>query len=125
MVRDILLVGAGGFAGSVARYLVSVLPAAWTTSVFPYATFAVNIIGCFLIGMIAVFTDRAELVSPAMRLLLAVGFCGGFTTFSAFSIESVGLIEKGEYVYVCLYITLSVIVGILATVFGMAVARML
>ena len=123
MGRDILLVGVGGFAGSVARYLVSVLLAAWATSAFPFATFAVNLVGCFLIGLIAVFSDRGQLISPSMRPLLTAGFCGGFTTFSAFSIESVGLIQKGEYVYVSLYIALSVILGFLATVLGMAVAR--
>ena len=123
MGRDILLVGVGGFAGSVARYLVSALLATWTASTFPFATFAVNIVGCFLIGMIAIFADRAGIVSPALRLLLAVGFCGVFTTFSAFSIESVGLLEKGEYFYVSIYIALSVILGILATVLGMALAR--
>ena len=123
MGRDILLVGLGGFAGSIARYLVSVMFAAWTSSAFPFATLLVNILGCFLIGMIVVLADRAQLISPEFRLLLAAGFCGGFTTFSAFSIESIGLFEKGEFVYVSVYIVLSVIFGLFATFLGITLAR--
>ncbi len=89
MDRSIFLVGIGGFVGSVLRYLVSVAFANWLGSPFPYATFAVNIAGCFVMGILFGLSERAGVLSPEMRALLMAGFCGGFTTFSAFWAGSV------------------------------------
>jgi CrcB protein len=123
MLKDVLLVGAGGFAGSIARYLVGVLVASQTALVFPLATFVVNVIGCFLIGVLFQEADRADVLSSDLRLLLMTGFCGGFTTFSAFSVENVQLLQKGEFMFAAANIVLSLAVGIAATWFGIAVAR--
>jgi CrcB protein len=123
MLKDVLLVGAGGFAGSVARYFVGVLVASQTALVFPLATFLVNVIGCFLIGVLFQGADRADVLSSDLRLLLMTGFCGGFTTFSAFSVENVQLLQKGEIMFAAANIVLSLAVGIAATWFGIIVAR--
>ena len=123
MGRDILLVGVGGFAGSVARYLVSVLVASQAALVFPLATFLVNVFGCFLIGVLFQTAERGQMLSTELKLLLMTGFCGGFTTFSAFSVENVQLMQKGEFVFAAGNIILSIAVGIAATWFGIALAR--
>ncbi len=123
MGKDILLVGLGGFAGSVARYLVSVSVASQTARVFPLATFLVNVIGCFLIGVLFQTAERGEVLSVELRLLLMTGFCGGFTTFSAFSVENIQLLQKGEFAFAAGNIILSIAVGIAATWFGIALAR--
>jgi len=85
---NLLLVGLGGAAGSMSRYAVSL---AFAGSTFPYATLVVNVIGCFGIGLALPSLDRAPLLSPEMRLLVVIGFLGGFTTFSAFGYESAAL----------------------------------
>lgn len=109
MLKDILLVGAGGFAGSVLRYLASVGTASLAVRTgFPAGTFIVNAVGSLLIGIFFT-TIRDESLS---RLLIA-GFCGGFTTFSAFSLESLGLLRDGHYSAAALNILGSVAVCIL------------
>jgi CrcB protein len=123
MGHDILLVGLGGFAGSVARYLVSVIVASQTAFVFPLATFLVNVIGCLLIGVFFQMADRGDAITPEFRLLLMTGFCGGFTTFSAFSVENIQLLQKGEFVFAAGNILLSIAVGLAATWFGVVLAR--
>ena len=123
MDRNILLVGLGGFIGSILRYLVAVLIAAQPSSGFPLATFAVNIIGCFLIGILFGLSDRGNIVSPEWRIFLTTGFCGGFTTFSTFSYESIKLLQDGEILYLSLNIVLSVLVGIAATYLGILLVR--
>jgi CrcB protein len=89
IVRDLLLVGCGGFAGSVARYYLSgaVLHASGAAR-FPWGTLAVNTLGCLAIGVLAGLAEHLHLFSPASRLLLFTGFLGGFTTFSAFAYET-------------------------------------
>jgi CrcB protein len=116
MVRNIVFVGVGGFVGSVARYLISV----WAASPgkFPYATFFVNVGGCFLIGLFAGMAERFGWVEET-RLLLMVGLCGGFTTFSAFTIENVRLLQDRDYMTFTLYTIGSVAVGIIATMLGL------
>lgn len=124
-MRIILIVGAGGFIGSVARYLAQqgiskVLPV-----IFPYGTLAVNITGCFLIGVVYAIAERSNAVSPEWRVFLTTGFCGGFTTFSTFSYEAFNLLREEQYVFLSLYISMSVILGIAATFFAIVLTRML
>src|SRR5262252_8693196 len=123
MDRSILLVGIGGFVGSVSRYLVAVLFAAQVSSVFPFATLIVNVVGCFIIGILFALSDRGNILSPEWRILLTTGFCGGFTTFSTFSYESIRLIQDGELFYLGLYVVLSVVIGFGATYLGILLVR--
>lgn len=114
-MKLLLLVGAGGFAGSIARYALSRTVESQLLSSFPWGTFAVNIIGCFVIGLIYGFAVK-NLMSPEWRLLLATGFCGGFTTFSSFSYETMTLLQDGQLWYVGWYVGGSVIVGLIAVI---------
>ena len=123
MDRSILLVGVGGFVGSVARYLVAILFSSQVSSVFPFATLTVNIVGCFLIGILFALSDRGNVLSPEWRILLTTGFCGGFTTFSTFSYESLRLMQDGEYLYLAAYVFVSVFVGLAATYVGITLVR--
>jgi len=123
MDRSFLLVGIGGFVGSVTRYLVAVLFSSQISSVFPFATLTVNVLGCFLIGILFALSDRGNLLSPEWRILLTTGFCGGFTTFSTFSYESLRLMQDGEYLYLAAYVFISVFVGLTATYLGIALVR--
>ena len=104
-----LWVGLGGFIGSVARYAVSVGLGAAPADRFPWATFAVNCLGCLLIGLL-VGASKASLSEP-VRLFLITGILGGFTTFSAFGLESLTLLRRGETSLALLYILGSVLVG--------------
>ena len=106
-----LAVGIGGFMGSVARYLMGFVPLKPSEG-FPVNTLLINVIGSFIIGLVVSFSTRNEGINPQLVLLLKVGFCGGFTTFSTFSFETVKLIENGAYGMVLLYVLLSVCLGI-------------
>ncbi|MDR0768577.1 MAG: fluoride efflux transporter CrcB [Dysgonamonadaceae bacterium] len=113
MIKQLILVGLGGGVGSILRFLVSKIPFAQDS--FPWATFAVNIVGCFLIGLSA----KYRFLDADMRLLLIVGFCGGFTTFSTFTAENVSLYQAGNYPLLAFYILLSVIAGLAAMLAGL------
>ena len=114
-MKMILAIGAGSFAGGVCRYLLTLLVQAKTTAQFPLGTLTVNLAGCFLIGIVFGFFDRG-LVSREWNLFLATGVLGGFTTFSAFSVETFALMKGGRVDYALLYILASVVLGLLATV---------
>ena len=117
MIRNLLLVALGGAAGSVLRYLLSGI----NTS-FPWGTFAVNILGSLLIGLLVGLVSKGVL-SPEMKLLLVTGFCGGFTTFSTFANESFGMLKAGDVLLIALYVGASVIIGILAVWGGMMLSN--
>ncbi|GAC1386253.1 MAG: fluoride efflux transporter CrcB [Ginsengibacter sp.] len=119
-MKLIIAVGVGSFIGGILRYLISIFIQNKIT--FPYATFVVNIIGCFLIGM--VFAAYAKnIVTDDWRLFLATGVLGGFTTFSAFSYESFSMMRSGLFVNAVLYISLSIIIGLLATFMGYSLLK--
>ena len=113
-VKLILAIGAGSFIGGVFRYLLSLLIQSKTTTNFPLGTMIVNIIGCFFIGIVFGFFDKGQL-SYEWKLFFATGVIGGFTTFSAFSIETFNLLKGGYVGYAALYILASVFAGLLAT----------
>ena len=118
MIRNILLVALGGAIGSVCRYLLSSMNAAsW-----PWGTFAVNILGSLIIGLLVGLVSKG-IVSPEMKLLLVTGFCGGFTTFSTFANESFGMMKAGDALQIALYVGASVIIGILAVWVGMNISE--
>lgn len=118
----ILLAGAGGFLGSAARYLVAMAFAPMAPG-FPFATFAVNIAGSFLIGLLSELAVSTTLVSPEVRLFLVTGFCGGFTTFSSYMFENASLLKDGEVLYMGLYLAGSIVGGFLALYIGMLAAK--
>lgn len=107
-----LAVGLGGFVGAVLRYLVGLIPIK-NPSAFPINTFVINILGAFAIGCIALAASKNENIDPKV-LFLKVGICGGFTTFSTFSLETAELVKNGSVAVAILYVVLSVVVGVLA-----------
>ncbi len=123
MLRALLLVGLGGCFGSMARYAVSMLLGKTSSSSFPIATFSVNLIGCFIIGLLFGLGSKTSWSQGDGWLILATGFCGGFTTFSAFALESSNLFDKNLSVTALLYIALSVIGGILLCRLGIMITR--
>ena len=118
----LLLIALGGAAGSVLRYLLGGVAQRTSGLAFPVGTLAVNVTGCLLIGALSQHFMNMQ-TSPQMRAALITGFCGGYTTFSAFSLETVGLLEGGEYSKAAAYILLSVTLSILATFGGMAAVK--
>lgn len=117
-----VLVGMGGFAGSVARYGLSVTSQRFSIT-WPIGTLTANILGCFLIGIIAGFSARGETISPEVRLALATGFCGGFTTFSSMIYETAEMLRAGEYLHATLYAAGSFVISMIAFVAGVMAVR--
>jgi fluoride exporter len=116
-MRLLLVIGTGSFIGGVCRYLLSTLVQAKTPSGFPYGTLLVNLLGCFLIGVLFGIFERTQ-VSAESRLFLVTGVLGGFTTFSAFSGETYHLIKTGHSVIAITYVLISILVGISLTFAG-------
>lgn len=123
MYQSILMVGIGGFAGSILRYLVSRFFTISSQTVFPLGTFTVNLLGSFLIGIIIAFS-LSESISHQMRLLLATGFCGGFTTFSSFSYEFFSLLQNGHTGYAFLYASASFLLGLIFVWLGFSLIKL-
>lgn len=113
MMNNVLLVALGGAFGAVARYLLS----GANVGSWPWGTFAVNVLGSLLIGLLVGMASKGVL-SPEMKLLLVTGFCGGFTTFSTFANESLGMMKAGDVLLAALYVGASVAVGIVAVWIG-------
>ena len=122
MIPSILCVGVGSFFGGICRFLCSRFLNAYAPGFFPLGTFVVNILGCFLIGLFYGLSDHV--LSPNARLLLTVGFCGGFTTFSTFANEGLSFIKSGSILQFALYAALSVFVGVIAVYVGNMVTRL-
>jgi len=116
-MKIILAIGTGSFIGGIFRYLLSLLIQAKTASPFPLPTLTVNIIGCFFIGIVFGIFDSGHL-SEEWKLFLTTGILGGFTTFSAFSNETVSLFRDGYVGYALFYVVASVVFGLLATYFA-------
>ncbi|RDY60917.1 fluoride efflux transporter CrcB [Flagellimonas nanhaiensis] len=121
-MKQVLLVFLGGGLGSVLRYLIS-KPANLFFHNFFLGTFLVNIIGCLLIGFILGLSSRNQLLSFNTTLFLATGFCGGFTTFSAFAFEKHSFLKDGELFNFSLYTIASLAVGVLAVMGGLWVSK--
>ena len=122
-MKNILLAGLGGFFGSGLRYYLQTIIASHFKWAFPLGTFLVNAIGCFLIGLIFGLGSKNGIISNDLKLFLTVGFCGGFTTFSAFSNESLTLLKNGNFLIFAAYILLSIIVCLAFTYFGYLVFK--
>lgn len=118
MFAQILIVALGGAIGSVLRFLTAIFTARFFAGGFPMATFCVNIIGCFLIGFFSVVLLSPASMSPTLKLLLITGFCGGYTTFSAFAFEIHVLLQNGQYGIAISYLLTSIIIGVFCVLLG-------
>jgi CrcB protein len=119
MIKNILLIGLGGGIGSITRYVASLVIKSKT---FPFATLTVNVIGSFIIGLVFAISIKQEGMEDNWKLFLITGVCGGFTTFSAFSLENVQLLQSGKTGIALAYIIVSMVLGIAATFLGYQLA---
>ena len=121
-MKHMLLVGIGGGIGAIVRYKLGGLvlhhAVDWR---FPLGTFLVNVLGCLVIGLVAGLVERQQLFSMDAQVFLIPGVLGGFTTFSAFGLETVVRLQRGEVAVALAYVTLSVLCGVAAVWLGMAV----
>jgi len=124
-MKSVLIVGLGGGAGSILRYLCQKWVYQFYPHPFPWGTLLVNVTGCFLIGVFYSLSEKSALFTPEWRLLLTTGFCGGFTTFSAFAFENLNLLRTGDTTYFFLYIVASVVLGIAAVLAGTTIFKLL
>ena len=124
-MKQLLLVGVGGFIGSIARFLVQKLNLNWQVLSIPMGTLTVNVLGSLLIGFIIGVSGKSEIISPSLRLFLMVGICGGFTTFSSFTAENMTLMQNGQFAAVLIYTGLSILLGFLAVYLGYALSNIL
>ena len=120
-MKSILIVGIGGFFGSIVRYVIGLSFYNDKLANIPYKIILVNLIGCFLIGILANSLSQEKELS---KLLLITGFLGGFTTFSSFGLEAVTLISNHNTIGAIIYILMSVVGGLLAVLLGMVVSGM-
>ena len=119
----LLYVALGSAIGGVSRYLLGGLVQRMLDTTFPAGTLLVNVTGSFLLGAIIRYALETPSLTPEVRAFLTIGFCGGYTTFSTFSYETMALLEDGEWARAGVYITASVILSLIATFLGLALAR--
>lgn len=124
-MKELLFVGFGGFIGSIARFLVSKLNHSLHFFNLPIGTLIVNILGSLLIGFLTGLFVNSQLSNENFKLFFITGICGGFTTFSAFSLENIHLFQQGQAGTAIIYITASVVLGILAVIFGVWMSKLI
>ena len=118
MLKQLLLIGAGGFIGSVARFLISRLNTRIDWLSIPIGTLTVNVLGSLLIGFLIGISEKSPVLTVEWRMFLMVGLCGGFTTFSSFTGENLVLLKNGQILPLLLYTALSVFLGFVAVYLG-------
>jgi fluoride exporter len=122
-LKTILYIALGGALGSVLRYLTTVVMNKYIETTFPYATFVTNIVGCLLIGLFFGYLEKQNAISQDLKFFLITGLCGGYTTFSAFSLENIQLLQTNQIIIAFLYISLSVFLGLMATWAGLSIVK--
>ena len=122
---NFLAISLGAIFGANARYLISRYAAKVLGPVFPYGTLIINVSGSFIAGLFLIWTSERVLVDPRWRLLVVVGFCGGFTTFSSYSFETTAYFEQGQWLLMTTNVLANNLLSLLAAVAGMALARVL
>lgn len=123
MLRNLVLVGTGGMAGAIARYVFAIAVDRMWLGSFPLATFLINVIGSFAFGLVVALGLERATIGPDMRLALTTGFLGAFTTFSTFEFETNRLLVAGSWLTAALYVALSLIAGLAAVQIGAAIGR--
>lgn len=125
-MTNTLLAGIGGLIGSILRYLmVNLIFNFVEYPDFPYGTLTVNIIGCFLIGLLSGLAETRDIITPELRVFLFIGILGGFTTFSSFGYDTFGLLRDGSFLYAAINIIVQVFVGLGAVWLGYSLARLI
>ncbi len=124
-MKEILLIGFGGFIGSVARFYVSKLNLTVDFLSIPIGTLAVNVLGSLLLGMLTGIAEKSILMNLELRLFLMIGLCGGFTTFSTFTGENLMLMRNGQFLAVIFYSGISIFLGFLAIYLGYIITKLL
>jgi CrcB protein len=122
---NFILISLGAIVGANLRYLISRDTARWLGPVFPYGTMFINIAGSFIVGFFMIWTTERMLVDPRWRLLVVVGFCGGFTTFSSFAYETMAYFEQGQWMLMAANFLGNNVLCLLGALAGMGLARVL
>lgn len=122
-MKEVLIVGLGGFAGSISRYLIQLAVISRFTLLFPLGTFGINLVGSLIVGLIFGYAERFQWMNPEWRLFLAIGFCGSFTTFSSFAFDNLRLLEDNNYYQLFWYVSLSLILSVVLTWGGYSFAK--
>jgi fluoride exporter len=124
-LKGLFYIALGGALGSVFRYLTSLMVNKVCIAPFPYATLITNVLGCLLMGLLFGHLEKTNTVSQDLKLFLITGFCGGYTTFSTFSLENMKLLQSDHWLNAFVYIGLSVFLGLIATWFGLFIVKLI
>jgi CrcB protein len=122
---EFLIISLGAIVGANARYLISRLAARIMGPVFPYGTLFINVTGSLIVGFFMVWASERVLIDPRWRLLIVIGFCGAFTTFSSYAFETMAYFEQGQWLLLCSNVLSNNILCLVAALAGMALARVL
>ena len=120
-----LIVTLGSGIGGLLRYVISDFVYKYSSSLFPYGTLTVNVVGSFILGLVLFYLDSLKLISTEMRLFLTIGLCGGLTTFSTFSYETVKLIQDSEYLLAGTNVLLNVLITLLAVLLAAFISKLI